>query len=95
MPAPCGPWSSQIKEEVAGAGVVANFADNEVPAGAIDGSNAVFTLLNAPVASSLKLYKNGMRLQEGNDFTLSGNSITYLAGQVPQVGDTHLADYRY
>lgn len=78
-----------------GGGAVLSFAENEVPAGTIDGSNPGFTLANTPVAGSLKLYKNGLRLQLGNDFSLSGNTITYLSGQVPQVGDTHLADYRY
>lgn len=96
MTAPRGPWSQEIQEEIAGAGVSYNFADGEKPAGLIDGSNALFTLQNSPApASSLKLYKNGMRLEAGSDFTLSGNSITYLPGQVPKVGDSHLADYRY
>lgn len=79
----------------AGGGAVLSFAENEVPSGVIDGLNPEFVLANTPLAGSLKLYKNGMRLQEGSDFSLSGNTITYLSGQVPKVGDSHLADYRY
>lgn len=95
MSAPSGPWSAELREEMANSGVAVNFAENETPGGAIDGVNSGFSLLNIPLAGSLKLYKNGMRMAAGSDFSLSGNVITYLSGQVPKVGDSHLADYRY
>jgi hypothetical protein len=73
-----------------------NFADGETPAGSIDGSNAVFTLAHAPSpATSLHLFLNGIRLRPGTDYTLSGATITYAAGMIPQAGDRHDADYRY
>jgi hypothetical protein len=73
-----------------------NVVESEVPAGTIDGTNATFNLANTPVTGSLKLYKNGMRQQAGtgNDYTLATAAITFLAGNVPQVGDVLLADYR-
>lgn len=76
--------------------LTANIVESEVPTGTIDGTNATFNLANTPVAGSLKLYKNGMRQQAGagNDYTLATAAITFLAGNVPQVGDVLLADYR-
>lgn len=73
-----------------------NFADNETPSGAINGSNAVFTLAHAPTpAASLELTKNRITLIQGTDFTVSGSTITYLAGSIPQTGDIHVASYRF
>ncbi|MCS6953954.1 MAG: hypothetical protein RMK57_04760 [Bryobacterales bacterium] len=71
------------------------FVDGETPAGLINGSNATFTLANPPSpGSSLALYRNGLRQQQGLDYTLSGNTITFLPGAIPQPGDTLLASYR-
>lgn len=74
---------------------VPNFADNEVPSGTVNGSNPTFTLAHTPVSTSLSLYLNGV-LQHagaGNDYTIATNSITML--NVPQTGDTLLANYRF
>ena len=63
------------------------FADKEIPAGAIDGVNRVFTLGNVPTpAASLQFYRNGV-VQSDADFTLSGNTITFTVAATPQVGD--------
>jgi hypothetical protein len=72
-----------------------NFVTNEVPTGTVDGANAVFTLANTPTVGTVALHKNGVRqlVGAGNDFTISGTSITFLAGNIPQVGDNLLADY--
>lgn len=71
------------------------FVDGETPAGLINGSNATFTLANIPSPGpSLALYRNGLLQQQGLDYTLSGNTITFLAGAIPQPGDTLLASYR-
>lgn len=67
---------------------------NETPAGVVNGSNATFTLVSAPIAGSLKLYKNGVRQTNPTDFTISGLTITFAGGNVPQTGDILLADYR-
>lgn len=77
------------------------FVDGETPAGAINGTNAVFTLTNTPAASSLVLYRNGIRLCSGTcggilaDYSVSGNTITFGAASLPQSGDILLADYRH
>lgn len=71
-----------------------NSADNEVPAGTIDGTNVTFTLANAPnPASALHLYRNGLRLVSPTDYTITGNTITYA--NPPSPGDTHVADYSF
>lgn len=74
------------------------YGDGEIPSGTIDGSNDTFTLANAPSpVASLMLYLNGI-IQEagaGNDFTLSGSTITFLSGAIPQSGSKLKAWYRY
>lgn len=75
--------------------------DSETPSGTINGTtgadgNAVFTLANAPnPALGLKLVLNGLIRFQGDDYTLSGTTITYLAGSIPRTGDKHRAWYRY
>lgn len=74
----------------------ADIIDGETPAGTMNGSNPTFTLANTPVAGSVKLYLRGVRLRSGagNDYTISGGTITMLTGKLPQSGDNFLADYR-
>ena len=71
-----------------------NFVDSETPSGSINGSNTAFTLANTPTSGTLKLYLNGVRLVvgAGNDYTLSGASITMTTA--PVSGDSLIAEYR-
>jgi hypothetical protein len=70
------------------------FVDAETPSGAINGVNATYTLVQAPNPStSLDVYRNGMRMDVGVDYTLSGNTITF-GSVVPQTGDVLLCSYR-
>lgn len=73
------------------------FSFNEVPSGLVNGINVVYTLANTPVNNSLTVYKNGIRMFPGvgNDYVLSGNTITFTGTQTPQSGDVLLADYWY
>jgi len=71
------------------------FVDSESPSGSIDGTNATFTLANPPnPSSSLALFRNGMLLQSGPDYTLTGNSIQFVAGKQPSPGDVLQGSYR-
>jgi len=71
------------------------FVDGEIPAGQIDGFNAVFTLANAPTPpSSLTLFRNGVLQKEGLDYTLSGSQISFAAVSVPQPDDILTGSYR-
>jgi hypothetical protein len=80
----------------AGSVVLPGFSDFEIPAGAVNGSNAVFTLAFPPVpANSLSLFRNGLRMESGQDYSLLGSTITFFLGSIPQPGDTLVASYRY
>jgi hypothetical protein len=71
----------------------ANFVVRETPTGTINGVNVTFTLANAPVAGTEQLFLNGI-LQEpgaGNDYTISGATITYLTA--PATNDRLKATY--
>ncbi|MBZ5604373.1 MAG: hypothetical protein LAO79_18885 [Acidobacteriia bacterium] len=86
---PCGSGSG-------GGGVSPLFSDGETPGGAVNGSNTVFTLLFAPSPqASLDLYRNGLLMKLGTDYTLNTNVITFITASTPQVGDLVVASYRY
>jgi hypothetical protein len=71
------------------------FIDGEIPAGSLNGANASFALANVPTpASSLSIFRNGLLLRQGGDYTLVNNNITFLTGAVPQPSDILLAAYR-
>lgn len=77
-------------------GVVTNSVQYmEQPSGVVNGANAVFTLNNSPYDNSLLLYKNGLLMIPSGvsnvtyDFTLSGNTITYVSA--PPSGTLHIA----
>lgn len=64
-----------------------NYVVREAPSGAVNGSNTSFTLANTPVSGTEQVFLNGI-LQEpgaGNDYTISGSTITYLTA--PATGD--------
>ena len=79
-----------------GAGTTnASFLDGDSPSGMVNGTNTTFTLSQAPSPStSLSLYRNGIMQKAGQDFTLSGSTVTFAPANTPQVGDTLLASYR-
>ena len=73
-----------------------SFADSEIPAGAVNGVNAVFTLAATPTpAASLELYRNGLFQLQGTDYTISGSTITFFLASVPKSGDLLVASYRF
>jgi hypothetical protein len=75
--------------------VAPSFIDNDAPTGLVDGANTSFALSGVPnPAGSLSLYRNGVLLKVGQDFTLDGNNVQFVAAAVPQPGDTLLASYR-
>jgi hypothetical protein len=78
-----------------GGGGGAQYSDAEVPGGTVNGSNATFTLANAPnPAASLELFRNGLAQNPSADYTLTGSTVQFLTGAIPQPGDTLLAWYR-
>jgi hypothetical protein len=76
-------------------GANASFVDGDSPAGIVDGSNRTFTLSEAPSPStSLAVYRNGIMQKAGQDFSVSGSTLSFVTANTPQPGDTLLAAYR-
>lgn len=70
-------------------------AVRETPSGTVDGSNATFTLAHTPSSGTESVYLNGV-LQEpgaGNDYTISGGTITMLTA--PVSGSRLRVTYQY
>src|SRR5947207_1582251 len=62
-----------------GSPLILNFADNEIPAGTINGVNADFTLAHTPSpASSLDLFVDGVKAA-ANEFTLTGAAVHFVS----------------
>lgn len=77
-------------------GSVPNFSDAETPSGSVNGSNTEFALANVPSpAASLILIRNGLVMTAAVDYTLTGNAVTFINGEVPQSGDVLRAWYRF
>jgi hypothetical protein len=71
------------------------FVDGEAPAGIVDGANVTFTVAADPdPVASLAVYRNGLLLKAGSDYTFSGRSIQFVPEAIPQPGDILLASYR-
>jgi hypothetical protein len=71
----------------------ANIVTRETPTGLVNGSNTTYTLAATPIAGSERVFLNGI-LQEpgaGNDYTISGATITYLTA--PVTGDRLRVNY--
>lgn len=71
----------------------AKFITRETPSGSVNGSNTSFVLAATPIAGTESVFLNGL-LQEpgaGNDYTISGDTITYLAA--PLTGDKLRVSY--
>lgn len=64
----------------------------EAPAGAIDSSNLVYTILNTPLEEGLLTINEAVMIYTTH-YTRSGTTITLVAGQAPDSGD--LIRYRY
>jgi hypothetical protein len=76
-------------------GSTVNESNEEGPSGAINSVNVTYTLSHAPIAGTLKLVLNGLTLHSGagNDFTLSGNTITMA--YAPTSGSNFICWYEY
>lgn len=87
-----------LADYMVGAGVYmtgsTSFIDNETPSGTVNGSNTAFTLAFTPVTGTVRLYRDGQLLTggAGNDYTISGASITMTTA--PVTGSVLLAFYQ-
>lgn len=71
-----------------------NFVEGEIPVGLVNGVNTNFTVQFTPLAGSLKVFRNGLRLKQTFDYNFSGQTITFVSGAIPGSGDSLLVDYR-
>jgi hypothetical protein len=89
--------SGSISIAVATASILAksDFIVREIPTGTVNGSNATFTLASTPVVGSESVYVNGIlqNVGTGNDYTISGATVTFLTGAIPQTGDIVRVSY--
>lgn len=72
-----------------------NVVTREVPTGTVNGTNPTFGLANTPTSGTEHVYVNGVLMNQGagNDYTISGATITFLTGAIPQSGDVILVSY--
>ena len=84
--------SEKLGRQISGSGAGATTVE-EVPTGTINGSNATFTLSRTPRPGSVRVYLNGLRQRtgSGNDFTISGLTITFATA--PPTGSNLFCDY--
>jgi hypothetical protein len=79
-----------------GGGTGGTFADAETPGGLVNSSNTTFVLAHSPdPVGSLALFRNGLRMTSGVDYTLASDTLTFFVSSTPQSGDQLTASYRY
>lgn len=86
-----GTWDSHLALSSTSAGLTsANFVTRETPSGTVNGSNPTFTLANTPTAGTEEVFLNGLLMEPGagNDYTISGATITMLGTSIPQSSGT-------
>lgn len=69
------------------------WAFKESPSGAINGTNTVYTLVHTPVTGSEHVYRNGVLQEEGDDYTISGATITMVTAL--DTGEKLSVTYQY
>lgn len=65
---------------------------SDTPSGAVNGTNAVFTLPHTPIAGSATVFVNGAA-QASSTYTLTGTTLTFAVA--PASGATILVSYSY
>lgn len=74
-------------------GLLTELVLNEAPLGAINGSNAAFTIANTPSdPRTVMLWLNGQLMTPATDFAVAGKNITFLCDP-PRTDDVLLAMY--
>jgi hypothetical protein len=72
------------------------FVTRETPDGAVNGTNTDFVIDFIPASGTEEVFVNGVLQNSGggNDYTITGTTITFLSGAVPQTGDVIVVSYR-
>lgn len=59
----------------------------------LDGVSSTFTLARRPIDGTVRMYRNGLRLARGIDYTVSGRSVETQF--VPEPDEVLLVDYSW
>lgn len=70
-----------------------NFSNKEVPQGDVDGVNSIFFLNQVPLENSEHLYLNGLLVDEGDDYFIEGNKISF--SYPPPIDSKLKCSYQY
>ena len=71
---------------------LSNNFEQEIPSGAVNGSNVTFGLSSLPLSNkSVLVYLNGLLLIQGTHYTISNQTITFAGA--PQLGQQVYATY--
>jgi hypothetical protein len=90
MPFVLNPFTSEFDYyQKSGSGGSSTFVNNEI----VSGSGTSFTLAQTPIAGTEHIHGAGQRLTPGNDYTISGTSVTILSPKTYAAGEV-LADYQ-
>lgn len=68
-------------------------ARGEIPSGAVNGINIIFTIANIPYNGVVSVYVNGQRGTVNQDYTYSGVTITFVIA--PPIDSNIQVDYEY
>lgn len=93
-------YSGVAPIQVSGSEISIRYKWNEIPSGAINGTNKNFTVVTAPVGpSGVQLYQNGLYMAPSGigapyfDYTLSGSTFSFTVA--PPSGSILIANYQY
>jgi hypothetical protein len=75
-----------------GGGVPGSMVSNETPSGAVDGSNTIFTTINAFIGGNLMVFLNGLKQRTLTDFIETGTN-TFQLTSAPLTGDSLRVEY--
>lgn len=78
-----------VKKELA---LLERLVFNEIPAGAVNGSNVNFTSLNPFLIETLEVFMNGVKLNKLQDYNTMGNSTIILYAS-PGVNESITINY--
>lgn len=67
------------------------FVPKEIPYGLIDGVNTTYILVNTPTIGTEHIFVNGILMQIGDDYIITGPNITFTFS--PQIGEKIVVTY--
>lgn len=73
---------------------IARFVVNETPAGTVNGSNLVFSLVQSAAAGTLQVFVSGLMMLEGSHYSVSGSTLTFVDPYQPITGEWVRVSYR-